>query len=231
MDNYDEIAEKYNESEQGALTLWRLGYPVVCELLGDISGKSVLDYGCGTGTFSRYLQTKGAIVTGVDVSENMIAVAKSFSQDCITYHAFNNGLDFLEDGIFDYVVANFVLCTIPSQSLILQTLGQINRVLKKGGKFVLMNSNWDKSNGKEFHSFKLEYCKELRSGQPITAIIKSNQMIPLHDYFWSIKDYEELLKKAWLKVIMFREEVAKDDRDDWIDEKEFPPYYVISSVK
>jgi len=38
MDNYDAIANNYNEFEQNAITLWRLGYPVVTDLLGDITG-------------------------------------------------------------------------------------------------------------------------------------------------------------------------------------------------
>jgi len=49
-----------------------VGYPVVLSQLGDVKGKAILDYGCGTGTFSRFLQSKGAIITGLDVSENMI---------------------------------------------------------------------------------------------------------------------------------------------------------------
>jgi 2-polyprenyl-3-methyl-5-hydroxy-6-metoxy-1,4-benzoquinol methylase len=76
MDNYDEF-------ELNAITLWRLEYPVVTDLLGDVTGKSVLDYGCVTGTFSRFLQSKGAHAKGVGVSENMIEVAKNhdFSPD------------------------------------------------------------------------------------------------------------------------------------------------------
>ena len=70
-------------------------------------------------------------------------------------------------------------------------LDQIYRVLKKEGLFVFMNSNWDKSNGKDFISFKLEYCEDLVSGHPVTAIIKSDPPILLHDYFWSIEDYRK----------------------------------------
>ena len=95
MDNYDAIANNYNEFEQNAITLWRLGYPVVTDLLGNVNGKSVLDYGCGTGTFSRFLQSKKASVTGVDVSENMIEVAKSNSSDKIAYFPFPAGGDLI----------------------------------------------------------------------------------------------------------------------------------------
>jgi len=232
MDNYNAIADNYNESEQDAITLWHLGYPVVAELLGDVSGKSVLDYGCGTGTFSRFLQTQGASVTGVDVSGYMIEVAKRSGPGSISYFTIaENGLDFLDEQVFDFVVSNFVLCTVPSRRKISMILDQIYRVLKKEGLFVFMNSNWDKSNGKEFISFKLKYCKNLVSGHPVTAIIKSDPPILLHDYFWQVSEYCKLLEKSGFRIHLFREELAKSDDVFWLDEKESPPYYAISAVK
>jgi ubiquinone/menaquinone biosynthesis C-methylase UbiE len=232
MDNYNAIADNYNEFEQKAITLWRLGYPVVKDLLGNINGKSVLDYGCGTGTFSRFLQSKGASVTGVDVSENMIEVAKSNSSDKIVFHTISDGgLDFLDDNMFDFVVSNFVLCTVPSRREISMILDQIYRVLKKGGLFIFMNSNWDKSNGKEFISFKLDYCKDLVSGHPVIAIIKSDPPIMLHDYFWPIAEYRKLLQESGFRINVLREDIANNDDVRWLDEREFPPYYVISAGK
>jgi ubiquinone/menaquinone biosynthesis C-methylase UbiE len=232
MDNYAAIANNYDEFEQTAITLWRLGYPVVEDILGDIKGKSVLDYGCGTGTFSRVLQSKGAVVMGVDVSEHMLGVAKRISPDTITYYSIpSGGLDFPADNIFDFVVSNFVLCTIPSREEILKILHQIHRVLKQDGSFIFMNSNWDKSNGREFVSFKLDHCKNLISGCPITAIIKSDPPISLCDYFWSIDDYRKMLMEAGFEIKSFREEIAKSVDVPWLDEREFPPYYVISAGK
>jgi len=230
MDNYDAIAENYNTSEQDAITLWRLGYSMVSKQLGNLNGRAVLDYGCGTGTFSRFLESEGAMVTGVDVSDNMIEVAKQQRSRSITYYPIIN-LDFLENETFDFVVTNFVLCTISSRWEILSILQQIHRVLKKGGRFLILNSNWDRSNGKEFLSFKLEYSKNLSSGHPITAIITSNPPIPLHDYFWSIEDYQDMLKESGFTNLVFQEEIAKDDDVDWLDEIAFPPYYLISARK
>jgi 2-polyprenyl-3-methyl-5-hydroxy-6-metoxy-1,4-benzoquinol methylase len=230
MDHYAAIAKNYDEFEQTATTLWRLGYPVVEELLGDIKGKSVLDYGCGTGTFSRFLHSKGAIVTGVDVSKNMIEVAKKNNPDGISYYAISSGaLDFIPASSFDFVVSNFVLCTISSGEEILLILRQIQRILNKDGSFIFMNSNWDKSNGREFISFKLDHCKNLISGCPITAIIKSDPPISLYDFFWSIEDYHKILMEAGFKINIFREEIAKSEDVAWLDEREFPPYYVISA--
>ncbi|MFK5997477.1 MAG: class I SAM-dependent methyltransferase [Rhodobacterales bacterium] len=44
--------------------------------LGNVAGKRVLDVGCGAGSTSRALAALGADVTGVDVSKDLLALAK-----------------------------------------------------------------------------------------------------------------------------------------------------------
>src|SRR4051794_39132750 len=53
------------------------GYRRGARLLGDLRGKRVLDVGCGLGAGSWLLATRGAHVTGVDVSEDAIGWARS----------------------------------------------------------------------------------------------------------------------------------------------------------
>ncbi|MCX6247320.1 MAG: class I SAM-dependent methyltransferase [Bacteroidetes bacterium] len=232
MDDYNAFAADYNEFEEEAVTLWRLGYPVVTGLLGNLKGKSVLDYGCGTGIFSRFLESKGARVTGVDVSERMIEVAKNSGKDTIEYHTISSaGIGFLSDETFDFVVSNFVFCTIQTRGEISLILQQIFRVLKKEGIFIFMNSNWDKSNGKEFVSFRLDFCSNLVSGQPVMAVIKSDPPIVLHDFYWPVDDYREMLEGTGFRVRDYREMKAGSDDVSWRDEKDFPPYYVIVAGK
>ena len=45
-------------------------------LLGDINGKVVLEYGCGEGPNIVVLSRRGAKVIGVDISSEMLALAK-----------------------------------------------------------------------------------------------------------------------------------------------------------
>src|SRR5512133_1076108 len=47
-------------------------------LLGDVSGRRVLDLGCGGGQLAYYLAEAGAAsVAGIDVSEQMLEVARA----------------------------------------------------------------------------------------------------------------------------------------------------------
>jgi 2-polyprenyl-3-methyl-5-hydroxy-6-metoxy-1,4-benzoquinol methylase len=46
------------------------------EFIGDLRGRRVLDAGCGEGYNTRILARPGARMTGVDLSERMIALAR-----------------------------------------------------------------------------------------------------------------------------------------------------------
>ncbi|MEM6465890.1 MAG: class I SAM-dependent methyltransferase [Pseudomonadota bacterium] len=70
-----------------------VGLPGI-EALGPIDGLSVLDVGCGAGSTSRALAARGAVVTGVDISEDLLKVAQErnpgitfVAQDASTFEA------------------------------------------------------------------------------------------------------------------------------------------------
>lgn len=71
-------------------------WPQIQALLPGLRERRVVDLGCGMGYFSRYARENGAAsVLGIDVSENMIARAKSStSDDAIEYQI--SDLDTLE---------------------------------------------------------------------------------------------------------------------------------------
>jgi SAM-dependent methyltransferase len=65
-------------------TTYQIGFDAVAELLGDISGKVFLDFGCGAGRSARFLKGLGARqVHAVDHDQNMIDQA--LAQELDTY--------------------------------------------------------------------------------------------------------------------------------------------------
>src|SRR3990167_9283383 len=79
--NYDISARAYHnwrtiENPQGWFYNELLEMPATLELLGDVKGKKILDFGCGTGIYAKLLTKKGAIVKGFDISEEMLKIAK-----------------------------------------------------------------------------------------------------------------------------------------------------------
>ncbi|MBD0841406.1 class I SAM-dependent methyltransferase [Streptomyces sp. TRM68416] len=73
---YDEIGEAFEGFK--SLPLMRYGeVPSFLGMVGDVSGRSVLDLACGTGFYSREFKRRGAAeVFGVDISGEMIAAAR-----------------------------------------------------------------------------------------------------------------------------------------------------------
>ena len=74
-----EAAQNWIETDQvaraGMLDSWML------DALGDVSGKKVIDIGCGEGRFCRMLSERGAVMTGVDLTEALIEHARELGSD------------------------------------------------------------------------------------------------------------------------------------------------------
>lgn len=88
--------------------------PQFISLLGDIKGKKILDIGCGDGTLCSRLQKVGAMVTGLDGSEQMISVAKKLHQDCDFVVSDLISDNFNLDSQFDMITSKMMLMNIKS---------------------------------------------------------------------------------------------------------------------
>src|SRR5512143_2989861 len=71
---YDRWAAVYDHEANPLLPLEE---PLVREALGDVSGRALLDLGCGTGRHALWLASAGAVVTAVDFSQVMLGRARS----------------------------------------------------------------------------------------------------------------------------------------------------------
>jgi SAM-dependent methyltransferase len=110
------------------------GYVYVLDYLKLKPADKLLDVGCGTGIFSNLAQKSGAIVTGVDASEALIALAVER----------NNSVTFLTGEMEELPFANNafdVVCGFNSFQYAASTpnaLAEAYRVLKQGGKLAAM---------------------------------------------------------------------------------------------
>jgi ubiquinone/menaquinone biosynthesis C-methylase UbiE len=130
---YDRWAEIYDHELNPLVALEE---PIVREALGDVSGLSVLDLGCGTGRHALWLAAAGARVTAVDFSEGMLSEARrkpGASAVSFVVHDLHLPLPF-EAASFDRIVSGLVLEHLHDLHLV---FGEARRVLQPGGRAVV----------------------------------------------------------------------------------------------
>jgi ubiquinone/menaquinone biosynthesis C-methylase UbiE len=112
--------------------------PVLWRFAGDLLGLKVLDVGCGTGYLSKHASARGAMVTGVDLSERMIEIARISHPDLDFRVDSCAELRTVGDAQFDMVLSNYVLMDTPDLEA---TVHAMHRVLRNGGSAVLVFSH------------------------------------------------------------------------------------------
>lgn len=101
----------------------------VVEWLDPKSGECILDVGCGDGVLTADLARSGAIMTGVETSENFVTAAAARGLDV----RLMSGEALTFDREFDAVFSNAALHWMPDARAVVQG---IHRALKPGGRFV-----------------------------------------------------------------------------------------------
>lgn len=119
---------------------WRAGQERRLEWVREfveLSGKRLLDAGCGVGTYTHVLQRAGAIALGVDVEEARVAKAKGEPSSATFVVASVEQLP-CRAGSFDLVFSHEVIEHLQDDQ---QALREAARVLRPGGHLVLYAPN------------------------------------------------------------------------------------------
>lgn len=159
--------------------------PILLAMLPDLHGKRILDIGCGMGQHAKQYSDMGAeSVSGIDISEKMLAYAKEHNGAAnITYiktamedvAALNDKFDLITSSlVFDY-----------AENLD-ELMKDIYRLLVDGGRLVFSMSHpmvtcWDG----QYPRYTLS-----RSGERIYANIRNYRAEGKRKIKWVVDDYE-----------------------------------------
>ena len=233
--NYDPIAEQYKRSKQQP---WRAHVEAftLMRLIGDPAGKVVIDVACGEGFYTRMIRQRGAAkVTGVDLSEKMIELARASEAehrlgiDYIVGDGRNLGL-----AEYDLAVAAWFLNYARDRAELNAMSNGIARCLKPGGRFVTVNCNpacdFPSAPSYRKYGFETSVVGPFREGAPITWTLHlEDGPFEVENYFLDVEAHEAALRAAgfrdirWHRPLLSPEGDATYGRDYWSDLLDHPP--------
>lgn len=142
---YDDLHEMWSTSKDHPVALLRaennLRNPWIDNVLRDKFPYPcrVLDVGCGGGYLANYLAKKGHIVSGVDLSQKSLEIAKQTDTSHSVEYKRASAYELpYGEGTFDAVTAMDLLEHVEHPA---QVIDEASRVLKKGGLFFFHTFN------------------------------------------------------------------------------------------
>ncbi|WP_457623166.1 class I SAM-dependent methyltransferase [Persephonella sp.] len=178
----------------------KLAFPLI-ELLGEIKGKKILDVGCGDGILTLELVKRGADVTAIDSSPEMVEVSKSKGIKALL----KTVTDLHYNYEFDIVFSNAVLHWVPEPE---KALKNIANSLKDGGIFVA------EFGGKGNIRSIIQAMEQVFEENPEFGEFKNVW------YFPDVNEYKELLEKTGFNVEyieLIPRPTPIDDIENWLE--------------
>jgi len=134
---YETMAVRYNELIEHKPHNAYYDRPNTLALLPEsVNGLSILDAACGPGKYAEILLSKGANITGFDISPTMVQLAKERNPERGQFflHDFSQPLEMFDNESFDVVLCALALHYIPDWG---PTIREFCRVLKPNGHLVI----------------------------------------------------------------------------------------------
>jgi len=140
--SFNLAAEKYFELFKDEMKQKEYDRVFLDKFANDFDSKSVIcDVGCGPGHITRYLFDKGLNVFGIDISERCIQIARRENPKMRFQVMDMARLDIADESV-DGIVSFYSIIHTPKR-FIHTLFHEFNRVLKKGGKLLIVVKKGD----------------------------------------------------------------------------------------
>jgi ubiquinone/menaquinone biosynthesis C-methylase UbiE len=136
------VVETYEAIAEGFSSTRRSPWAEVLRLLGDVSGKSVLDVGCGNGRHMAELAKRASVVVGIDLSKRLVKIAENMIRRLELAH---KAMLIIGDALFlpfrrasfDVVTCIAVVHHIPTERLRRKAVSEMAGVVRSSGLCVV----------------------------------------------------------------------------------------------
>lgn len=195
-----------------------------------VVGRTALDFGCGAGRSSRFLEDLGFEVLGVDISEPMLARARERSPDGQYRLIADGDLSELQGRRFDLILSAFTFDNIPTYGKRRNLFEGLGELLADRGRIVNLVSS-PELYVNEWTSFTTKDFPENRSatpGDPVRIVMLDvPDRRPVVDIFWTEPAYRELCDSAGLELLHTHHPLGKPtDPYTWGTEARVSPWTI-----
>ena len=163
--SYDRVAEEYAAhffAELASKPLDRALLDCLAEQVRELG--PIVDIGCGPGQIARYLHDRGVAALGIDLSPQMVALARRLSPDIPFQRGTMLALD-AQDGSWGGITAFYSIIHVPPDD-VPRALAEFHRVLRPGGLLLLafhvgqerlhLDEWWGQAVALDFQFYELE---------------------------------------------------------------------------
>ncbi|MCX6735498.1 MAG: class I SAM-dependent methyltransferase [Candidatus Parcubacteria bacterium] len=134
--SWNNVSDWYDELLNGSDTYQsKVILPNLLRLIAPKKGMKILDLACGQGFFSEAFVREGAEVIGVDISSNLIKIAKDRVRGAKFFVASAEKISFIPDHSVDMVIITLAIQNIQNVSAV---FCEVKRVLSPKGKMFLV---------------------------------------------------------------------------------------------
>jgi trans-aconitate methyltransferase len=199
-------------------------------LSAHVTGTRAVDFGCGTGRSTRFLQRLGFATVGIDIADEMVALARGRDPHG-DYRVIADG-DFsgLTQGGFDLVLSAFTFDNISGRERKIRLFAGLRDLLAPQGCLVNLVSapeiythEWASFTTRDFPE-----NHQAQSGDVVRIITTDHpDRRPVQDILWSDADYRDVYREAGLATQLVTLPLARGDEPiQWQNETTIAPWAI-----
>lgn len=242
-DQYVNIGEQFKEARRMMPITEFLEAPSVIRAVGPLEGRTVIDFACGDGFFTRIWKRLGAqSVVGVDLSPEMIELARRQEESeplGIVYRVADAAKKQVI-GCFDLATAIFLFNYANDAETLSSMISNVAGALAPGGRLVAVVPNPDFVNGRKDtlpYGYFIEEIASAPSNVRVKMTFTGETPFVIEFTQWTKGVYEKALADAgfgdirWTGFSVSDAGVSKFGKEFWRNTLENPKSVILSATK
>jgi SAM-dependent methyltransferase len=195
-----------------------------------VRGRRAIDFGCGTGRSTRFLQRLGFDAVGVDIAEDMIRKAREIDPEGDYRLAGDGDFGQFEPGTLDLVLSVFTFDNIPTREQKVGAFRGLGSLLRSDGRIVNLVSSPEiyRHEWASFSTRDFPENQHARSGDRVRIVITDiEDTRPVEDVVWTDESYREVHGESGLEAVRTYRPLGRASEPYlWVNETRIAPWVV-----